>query len=142
MNAKTRLALITRLQQHPLFAPTAPVRVSLWFGHAPDEAAPPVVLLTLDNDKRLLSHSGSLGLAEAALSVDVWAEGEETALALLAAAKEQLHGFAGTVTVDDGNGGTDTAEITHCLHEASSEDYDAASNLAHARADFGLGYKC
>jgi len=138
MNAKTRLALITRLAAHPLLG--AP-EVSLWSGHAPDEAPAPVVLLTLDNDKRLLSHSGPVGLAEASLSVDVWAEDDETALALREAAVEQLHGFGGEVVVDDGKGGTDTAEITHCIHEASSEDYDAQSNLAHAQAAFALGYR-
>jgi len=133
MNAKTRLALITRLSQHPLLGADD---VSLWFGHAPDEAAPPVVLLTLGQDKRLLSHSGPVGLAEADLSVDVWAADDETAIALREAAISQLHGFSGEVL-----GGADTATITHCIHEGSSEDYDAASNLAHAGADFSLGYK-
>jgi len=139
MNARTRLALITRLAQHPLLGADDG---SLWFGHAPDEAAPPVVLLTLDNDKRLLSHSGPVGLAEASLSVDVWAADDQTALQLRAAAISQLGGFSGEVAVDDGKGGTATAKITRCLHESSSEDYDAATNLAHARADFSLGYKC
>jgi len=138
MNAKTRLALITHLQKHPLLG--AP-EVSLWFGHAPDEAAPPVVLLTLGQDKRLLSHSGPVGLAEADFSVDVWAEDDETALSLRTAVISQLHGFSGEVAVGDGEGGQTTAAITHCIHEASSEDYDAANNLAHAGADFSLGYK-
>jgi len=115
--------------------------VSLWFGHAPDEAAPPVVLLTLDNDRQLISHSGPVGLSEADLSVDVWAGETETALALRAAAIEQLHGFIGEVVVDNGNGSTDTAAITHCVHESSTEDYDAASNLAHAACAFSLGYR-
>jgi len=139
MNAKTRLALITRLSQHPLLG--AP-EVSLWFGHAPDEAAPPVVLLTLGQDKRLLSHSGPVGLAEADLSVDVWAADDETAITLREAAISQLNGFSGEMTVDDEKGGKTTATITYCIHESSSEDYDAANNLAHAGADFGLGYKC
>jgi len=139
MNAKTRLALITRLAAHPLLG--AP-EVSLWSGHAPDEAPPPVVLLTLDNDKPLLSHSGPVGLAEATLSVDVWAGDDETAIALREAAVFQLHGWAGQVQVTDGKGGTDTATLTHCIHESSSEDYDAQSNLAHAQAAFSVGYKC
>jgi len=138
MNARTRLALITRLSQHPLLGAD---EVSLWFGHAPDEAPPPVVLLTLDNDKRLLSHSGPVGLAEASLSVDVWAADDETAINLREAAISQLNGFSGEVTVDDGQGGKTTETITHCIHEASNEDYDAANNLAHAGADFSLGYK-
>jgi len=138
VNATTRLALITRLSEHPLLG--AP-EVSLWFGHAPDEALPPVVLLTLDNDRRMLAHSGPVGLAEADFSVDVWAADDETAINLREAAISQLHGFAGVVTVDSGNGGTDTAEITHCIHESSSEDYDAASNLARTGASFSLGYK-
>jgi len=128
------LALITRLSQHPLLGAD---EVSLWFGHAPDEAAPPVVLLTLENDKRLLSHSGPVGLAEASLSVDVWAADDETAIALREAAISQLHGFAGEVTTQSG----EVATLTHCIHEASSEDYDAVNNLAHAGADFSLGYK-
>jgi len=141
MNATTRLSLLTHLQKHPLFSPTAPVPVSLWSGHAPDEAPPPVVLLTLDADKRLLSHSGPVALAEAQLSVDVWAEDEPTALALRQAAVSQLHGFAGEVVVDDGQGGTPRAEITRCIHEASSEDFDAGMNLTHAHARFSLGYR-
>jgi len=138
MNATTRLALITRLSQHPLLGADG---VSLWSGHAPDEAAPPVVLLTLDNDKQLLSHSGAIGLGDADLSVDVWADDDETALSLRTAVISQLHGFAGEVQVDDGTGQKQTATITHCMHQASSEDYDAANTLAHAGADFSLGYK-
>jgi len=138
MNATIRLALITRLCEHPLLG--AP-EVSLWFGHAPDEAPPPVVLLTLDNDKRLLSHSGPVGLAEADFSVDVWAGDDEAAQALRESAKEQLSGFAGAVDVDGGQGGTDTAQIGYCIHQSSSEDYDAQNTLAHARASFSLGYK-
>jgi len=135
MNATTRLALITRLAAHPLLGADG---VSLWFSHAPDEAPPPVVLLTLDNDKQLLSHCGPTGLAEASLSVDVWAADDETALQLREAAISQLHGFAGEVELEGGA----KAAITHCIHEASNEDYDAVSNLAHAQADFSLGYKC
>jgi len=137
VNATTRLALITRCQAHPLLAPTATPPVSLWFGHAPDEAAPPVVLLALDNDTQLLAHSGPVGLSEADLSVDVWAQDDETALALRTAAIEQLHGLAGEVTIDGGK----KAAITYCIHESSTEDYDAVNNLAHAQASFSLGYK-
>jgi len=138
MNARTRLALITRLSQHPLLGADD---VSLWFGHAPDEAAPPVVLLTLDNGKRLLSHSGPVGLAEADFSVDVWAADDETAIALRAAAIEQLNGFSGEVQVADSSGKKAPAVITYCGHRSSSEGYDAAANLAHAHARFSLGYR-
>jgi len=133
MNANTRLALLARCQAHPLLASG----VSLWFGHAPDEAALPVVLLSLDSDRELMTHSGPTGLGEAQLSVDVWAHDAASALSLRQAAIQQLNGFGGQVALEGGQ----VAHLTYCTHEASSEDYDAENNLAHASADFALGYR-
>jgi len=130
MNAPHRLALIERLAEHPLIN-----AAQVWFTHAPDEAPAPVILLSLDEDSPISTLNGGTGLHTAQLSVDVWTHDTAEAISLRQAALDQFEGYSAVLPAASA-----TARISYLFSRGNTEDYDAAANMAHARADFTLGY--